>query len=52
MTDLVARFHNPTQGRILLNGTDIRDFRLATYYDMVRRQMESNGKEGEQPLAA
>jgi ATP-binding cassette subfamily B protein len=24
VTDLVARFHDPTQGRILLNGTDIR----------------------------
>ena len=31
VTDLVARFHDPTRGRILLNGTDIRDFRLATY---------------------
>ncbi len=31
VTDLVARFHDPTQGRILLNGEDIRDFRLATY---------------------
>ncbi len=29
VTDLVARFHDPTRGRILLNGTDIRDFRLA-----------------------
>ncbi len=29
VTDLVARFHDPTQGRILLNGSDIRDFRLA-----------------------
>ena len=28
VTDLVARFHDPTRGRILLNGTDIRDFRL------------------------
>lgn len=25
MTDLVARFHDPTRGRILLNGSDIRD---------------------------
>src|SRR5262245_27636116 len=25
VTDLVARFHDPTRGRILLNGTDIRD---------------------------
>jgi ATP-binding cassette, subfamily B, bacterial len=31
VTDLVARFHDPTSGRILLNGTDLRDFRLRTY---------------------
>jgi ATP-binding cassette subfamily B protein/subfamily B ATP-binding cassette protein MsbA len=31
VTDLVARFHDPTRGRILLNGTDIRDVRLQTY---------------------
>ena len=31
VTDLVARFHDPTGGRILLNGHDIRDLRLATY---------------------
>jgi ATP-binding cassette, subfamily B, bacterial len=31
VTDLVARFHDPTAGRILLNGTDIRDFRLKSY---------------------
>jgi ATP-binding cassette subfamily B protein/subfamily B ATP-binding cassette protein MsbA len=30
-TDLVARFHDPTEGQILVNGTDIRDFRLTTY---------------------
>jgi ATP-binding cassette subfamily B protein len=30
-TDLVARFHDPTRGRILVNGTDIRDFRLRSY---------------------
>jgi ATP-binding cassette subfamily B protein len=35
VTDLVARFHDPTRGRILLNGTDIRDFRLATYRDLL-----------------
>jgi ATP-binding cassette, subfamily B, bacterial len=31
VTDLVARFHDPTRGRIVLNGTDIRHFRLRTY---------------------
>jgi ATP-binding cassette, subfamily B, bacterial len=31
VTDLVARFHDPTQGRLLLNGTDIREFRLKSY---------------------
>ena len=31
ITDLVARFHDPTEGRILLNGADIRDFRLHSY---------------------
>ena len=35
VTDLVARFHDPTKGRILLNGTDIRDFRLSTYRDLL-----------------
>jgi ATP-binding cassette subfamily B protein/subfamily B ATP-binding cassette protein MsbA len=35
VTDLVARFHDPVQGRILLNGTDIRDFRLASYRDLL-----------------
>ncbi|MCA9235018.1 MAG: ABC transporter ATP-binding protein [Planctomycetales bacterium] len=31
VTDLIARFHDPTAGRILLNGVDLRDFRLASY---------------------
>lgn len=31
VTDLVARFHDPTRGRLLLNGVDLRDLRLATY---------------------
>jgi ATP-binding cassette subfamily B protein/subfamily B ATP-binding cassette protein MsbA len=31
VTDLVARFHDPTEGRLLLNGSDIRDLRLHTY---------------------
>jgi ATP-binding cassette subfamily B protein/subfamily B ATP-binding cassette protein MsbA len=35
VTDLVARFHDPTTGRSLVNGTDIRDFRLSTYRDLL-----------------
>jgi ATP-binding cassette subfamily B protein len=35
VTDLVARFHDPTRGRILVNGSDIRDFRLRTYRDLL-----------------
>ena len=35
VTDLVARFHDPSRGRILLNGADIRDFRLRTYRDLL-----------------
>jgi len=35
VTDLVARFHDPTRGRILLNGSDIRDFRLRSYRDLL-----------------
>jgi len=35
VTDLVARFHDPTRGRILVNGTDIRDFKLRTYRDLL-----------------
>lgn len=35
ITDLVARFHDPTKGRITLNGTDLRDFRLRTYRDLL-----------------
>ncbi len=35
VTDLVARFHDPTHGRILLNGTDIRGFKLRTYRDLL-----------------
>lgn len=31
VTDLVARFHDPTSGRILLNGCDIRDFKVSSY---------------------
>jgi ATP-binding cassette subfamily B protein/subfamily B ATP-binding cassette protein MsbA len=35
VTDLVARFHDPTRGRIVLNGIDIRDLRLRTYRDLL-----------------
>lgn len=35
VTDLVARFHDPTRGRILLNGTDIREFHLNSYRDLL-----------------
>jgi ATP-binding cassette subfamily B protein/subfamily B ATP-binding cassette protein MsbA len=35
VTDLVARFHDPTTGRILVNGSDVRDFRLRTYRDLL-----------------
>jgi ABC-type multidrug transport system fused ATPase/permease subunit len=31
ITDLVARFHDPTSGAIFLNGIDIRDIRLRSY---------------------
>jgi ATP-binding cassette subfamily B protein len=35
VTDLVARFHDPTRGRILVNGIDIRELRLASYRDLL-----------------
>jgi ATP-binding cassette subfamily B protein len=35
VTDLVARFHDPGAGRILLNGIDIRNLRLSTYRDLL-----------------
>jgi ATP-binding cassette subfamily B protein len=35
VTDLVARFHDPTQGRLLVNGVDIRDYRLRKYRDLL-----------------
>ncbi len=31
VTDLVARFHDPSQGRITLNGVDLRDLRLRSF---------------------
>ena len=35
VTDLVARFHDPTVGRILLDGVDIRDLKLRSYRDLL-----------------
>jgi ATP-binding cassette subfamily B protein len=35
VTDLVARFHDPTSGRVVVNGFDIRDFRRRTYRDLL-----------------
>jgi ATP-binding cassette subfamily B protein/subfamily B ATP-binding cassette protein MsbA len=35
VTDLVARFHDPTRGRITVNGADIRDFKLRSYRDLL-----------------
>ncbi len=35
VTDLVARFHDPTRGRIMVNGVDVRNFRLRTYRDLL-----------------
>ena len=34
VTDLVARFHDPTRGRILLNTVDLRRYRLNAYRDL------------------
>jgi ATP-binding cassette subfamily B protein/subfamily B ATP-binding cassette protein MsbA len=35
ITDLVARFHDPTSGRILVNGQDIRSLRLRSYRELL-----------------
>ena len=35
LTDLVARFHDPTSGRILLNGIDLRKLHLHSYRQML-----------------
>ena len=35
LTDLICRFHDPTEGRILLNGVDLRDYRLAEYRSLL-----------------
>ena len=35
ITDLVARFYDPTGGRITLNGRDLREYRLESYRDLI-----------------
>ena len=35
VTDLIARFQDPTSGCILLNGVDLRDYRLASYRQLL-----------------
>jgi ATP-binding cassette subfamily B protein/subfamily B ATP-binding cassette protein MsbA len=35
LTDLVARFIDPTEGRILLDGVDLRDLKLASYRSLL-----------------
>ena len=35
ITDLVARFYDPKNGRITLNGHDLRDYQLRTYRDLI-----------------
>jgi len=35
VTDLVARFHDPTSGAILLNGIDLRQMRLKSYRSLL-----------------
>lgn len=35
ITDLVARFYDPTAGQILLNGRDLRDYRLASFRSLL-----------------
>jgi ATP-binding cassette subfamily B protein/subfamily B ATP-binding cassette protein MsbA len=35
ITDLVARFYDPTNGEILLNGRDLRDYKLASYRELL-----------------
>ena len=35
ITDLVARFYDPTRGRITLNGRDLREYQLGTFRDLI-----------------
>jgi ATP-binding cassette subfamily B protein/subfamily B ATP-binding cassette protein MsbA len=35
VTDMLARFHDPSEGRLLLNGTDLREFKLRSYRELL-----------------
>lgn len=35
VTDLVARFHDPTSGRVTLNGVDVREMRLDSFRSLL-----------------
>jgi ATP-binding cassette subfamily B protein len=35
VTDIVARFHDPSRGALRLNGTDVRDFTLRSYRSLL-----------------
>ncbi len=35
ITDLIARFHDPSSGQILLNGVDLRQLKLASYRNLL-----------------